>query len=132
MVYRFILMFVLSFFAIFGMFIFAAAVLSDEVDCKNIQHYLSDFEFPERLKYVRVEDSGAVAVHTVLIAMGMKPPGAPAYYLFMVSSNNPAATVIVIFDADECFMANAGVASRTGDMILRMAFPQGVPESRQN
>lgn len=132
MAYRFILIFVLSFFVIIGMFVSVAAVLSDEVDCKNIQHYLSDFEYPERIKYVRVEDSDAVAVHTVLVAMGMKPPGDPAYYLFMVSSNNPAATIIVIFDADECFMANAGLASRTGDMILQMAFPQGVPEPRQN
>ena len=115
------------------LFVIIDIVRADLVDCKNIQHYLGDFEYPERIKYVRVDGAGAEAVHTVLIAMGMKPPGDPAYYLFMTSSNNPAATVIVIFDADECFMANAGLPARKGDLILQMAFPQGgTPELRQN
>ena len=121
------------FFALVFLFVIIEIVRADEMDCKNIQHYLSDFEYPERIKYVRVEGAGAVAVHTILTAMGLKPPGDPAYYLFMTSSSNLAATVIVIFDADECFMANAGLAARRGDMILQMAFPQGdVPELRQN
>lgn len=107
--------------------------MADEVDCKNVDHYLGDFANPDVLKYIRISgQEDAQSVLEVLTAMGIKPPGTPSHYLFITSSRNEAATVIVIFDKDECFMANAGVPARRARMILNMAFPDGgIPSQRQ-
>ena len=108
------------------------SAMAHEAECKNIDHYLDDFANPDVLSYIRISGKeDTQAVWETLTAMGIKPPGTPSHYLFVTSSRNEAATIIVIFDENECFRANAGIAARRARMILQMAFPDGdIPRQR--
>ncbi len=99
-------------------------VLADDASCKNIDHYLSDFQNPSYLTYIQISDpEDAAAVLETLTALGMAPPGKPEHYLFLTSASNRAATVIAIFDGSGCFIANAGMPVSRATMILQMTFP---------
>ena len=100
------------------------------VECRDIPHYVDDYKRDGTINYVQFDEAAdAKALTATLVSMDMTPPGKPAYYLFLSmralsdTPKNMAASVIAIFDKDECYIASLGLPSQTTQDILQTTFP---------